>query len=101
MMGKVQAETHPSGFGLDLADKWPSYESRSSDAQGYAIRGISNLGNTCYMSAVLQCLFVLGKLRAGPKESFGMRRLLQSALFQSWSYGRQPQISYGLARYLD
>ncbi|CAD6264812.1 unnamed protein product [Miscanthus lutarioriparius] len=63
MTGKGQAESHPSGFGLDLADKWPSYESRSSDAQGYAIRGIPNLGNTCYMSAVLQCLFVLGKLQ--------------------------------------
>jgi ubiquitin carboxyl-terminal hydrolase 16/45 len=63
MMGKVQAESRPSGFGVDLADKWPSYESRSSDAQGYAIRGIPNRGNTCYMSAVLQCLFVLGKLQ--------------------------------------
>ncbi|OQU80840.1 hypothetical protein SORBI_3007G196000 [Sorghum bicolor] len=63
MTGKVQAESHPSGFGVDLADKWPSYGSRSSDSQGYAIRGIPNRGNTCYMSAVLQCLFVLGKLR--------------------------------------
>jgi ubiquitin carboxyl-terminal hydrolase 16/45 len=63
MTGKVQAESCPSVVGVDHANKLPRYESRSSDAQGYAIRGIPNRGNTCYMSAVLQCLFVLGKLR--------------------------------------
>ncbi|ONM30474.1 hypothetical protein ZEAMMB73_Zm00001d040058 [Zea mays] len=58
------AESRSSGFGvaMDLPDIWPCYESKPSDAQGYAVKGIPNLRNTCYRSAVLQCLFMLGKL---------------------------------------
>ncbi|KAB8109287.1 hypothetical protein EE612_045505 [Oryza sativa] len=29
------------------------------------IKGIPNLGNTCYLNSLLQCLLVLGRLRAG------------------------------------
>ena len=61
--GKVQAESRPSGFGVDFANKWPSYESRSSDAQGFDISRIPNLRNIGYRSAVLQYLSVPGKLR--------------------------------------
>nr|ACN34838.1 unknown [Zea mays] len=60
----LPAESRSSRFGvaMDLADIWPCYESKPSDAQGYAIKGIPNLRNTCYRSAVLQCLLMLGKL---------------------------------------
>jgi hypothetical protein len=60
----LPTESRSSRFGvaMDLADIWPCYESKPSDAQGYAIKGIPNLRNTCYRSAVLQCLLMLGKL---------------------------------------
>lgn len=46
-----------------FANKWPSHESRSSDAQSFDISRIPNLRNTSYRSAVLQYLSVPGKLR--------------------------------------
>jgi ubiquitin carboxyl-terminal hydrolase 16/45 len=76
------AESAPSGFvvAVDPADRWPCYESKSSDAQGYAIKGIPNLGNTCYLSAVLQCLFVLGKLRERMLTLDGPKSLITEVL---------------------
>jgi ubiquitin carboxyl-terminal hydrolase 16/45 len=32
---------------------------------GYAVRGIPNIANSCYMNALVQCLLVLDKLRTG------------------------------------
>jgi len=62
--GKVHAESRLSGFGVDFANKWPSYdyESRSSDAQGFDISRIPNLRNTGYRSAVFQYLSMPRKL---------------------------------------
>uniref|UniRef100_A0A0E0LX47 USP domain-containing protein n=1 Tax=Oryza punctata TaxID=4537 RepID=A0A0E0LX47_ORYPU len=39
----------------------------SGSVIGYAcpIKGITNLGNTCYLNSLVQCLLVLGRLRAG------------------------------------
>ncbi|KAJ1269292.1 hypothetical protein BS78_07G200200 [Paspalum vaginatum] len=35
-----------------------------SEEEGYAIKGIPNCGNTCYVSAMVQCLLALDKLQA-------------------------------------
>lgn len=52
-------------------DEWQRVPSNAMDddvsgyanGDGYVIRGIPNLGETCYMNATLQCLLALGKLR--------------------------------------
>jgi hypothetical protein len=57
----LSAESRPpvSGVAVDFADTWPCYESKPYGVRGYVIKGIPNLRNTCYLSAVLRCLFVL------------------------------------------
>ncbi|EEC83922.1 hypothetical protein OsI_29989 [Oryza sativa Indica Group] len=40
------------------------YASESVIGHAHAIKGIPNLGNTCYLNSLMQCLLVLGKLRA-------------------------------------
>lgn len=50
---------------LNLGDAWcAAADLGSVNAQGYAIRGMPNRGNTCYMNAMVQCLLALDKLRA-------------------------------------
>uniref|UniRef100_A0A0E0LX61 Ubiquitinyl hydrolase 1 n=1 Tax=Oryza punctata TaxID=4537 RepID=A0A0E0LX61_ORYPU len=41
-----------------------SHVSGLADGHAHAIKGILNLGNTCYLNSLVQCLLVLGKLRA-------------------------------------
>ncbi|KAF8653797.1 hypothetical protein HU200_061918 [Digitaria exilis] len=48
---------------LNFGDTWYGHEFRSANVQGYAIRGIRNRENTCYVNAILQCLLMLDKLR--------------------------------------
>ncbi|CAM0144457.1 unnamed protein product [Urochloa decumbens] len=73
MTGKIQAEGLASVSGVvpgpisglqNLGYEWHSHELGSANTQGYAIKGIPNIANTCYMNAILQCLLALDKLRA-------------------------------------
>ncbi|WVZ95130.1 hypothetical protein U9M48_040931 [Paspalum notatum var. saurae] len=80
-------ESRGDAFGSDVAplpvalSVLPSLGDTSYDkefglanVQGYAIKGIPNRGSTCYMSAMVQCLLVLDKLRArmlGPDPPLG------------------------------
>uniref|UniRef100_A0A0D9XA13 Ubiquitin carboxyl-terminal hydrolase n=1 Tax=Leersia perrieri TaxID=77586 RepID=A0A0D9XA13_9ORYZ len=55
----------------------------------HAIKGILNLGNTCYLNALVQCLLVLGKLRArmlGPDAPSGTLGTVLHDLFEQ-TYG--------------
>ncbi|KAG0524406.1 hypothetical protein BDA96_07G208400 [Sorghum bicolor] len=53
---------------LNLRDAWQWHAaeliSANAQEQGYAIKGMPNCGNTCYMNAMVQCLLALDKLRA-------------------------------------
>lgn len=73
--GEIQAGGGGHAFGfdmprdlatglLDLGDAWRAGELGSANSHGYAIRGMPNRGNTCYMNAMVQCLLALDKLRA-------------------------------------
>ncbi|KAJ1269289.1 hypothetical protein BS78_07G200000 [Paspalum vaginatum] len=48
----------------NLKDTYYHNVFRSANVQGYAIKGIPNRLNTCYVSAIVQCLLVLDKLQA-------------------------------------
>lgn len=96
MMGKLQAEGRASGFGvlprpvfglLDPRGKRHSHEFGSANMQDYAIRGIPNIANTCYMNAILQCLLALDKLRARmlAPDDRGLYALALAGLFEDTS----------------
>ncbi|KAK3120831.1 hypothetical protein QOZ80_8BG0642310 [Eleusine coracana subsp. coracana] len=53
-----EAEVEPAA-----ADDHALASGSNTDDSGYVIRGIPNIGNTCYMNVVVQCLLVLDKLR--------------------------------------
>ncbi|KAL6848392.1 hypothetical protein ACP4OV_021686 [Aristida adscensionis] len=47
-----------------LAAKCKGHSSGPADGQGKYVRGIPNRGRTCYMNALVQCLFVLKNMRS-------------------------------------
>ncbi|OEL34355.1 Ubiquitin carboxyl-terminal hydrolase 1 [Dichanthelium oligosanthes] len=71
----------------NLGDKKHSHEFGSASRQGYAIRGIPNNTNTCYMNAILQCLLALDKLRARllAPDDMGLFALALAELFEETS----------------
>ncbi|CAO2202643.1 unnamed protein product [Urochloa humidicola] len=86
MTGKLQAEGLASGL-PNLGDIWHSHELGSANMQDYAIKGIPNIANTCYMNAILQCLLALDKLRARllQHETKGPYALALKKLFEETS----------------
>ncbi|KAL6900743.1 hypothetical protein ACP4OV_005419 [Aristida adscensionis] len=66
LVGKVEASGHVSRLAYNpiIVTRALFNALRSVNWHGYAIRGIPNLGNTCYMNAMVQCLLMLDKLRA-------------------------------------
>lgn len=57
----------------------------------YGINGISNLGNTCYINATLQCLF-----KIQPLNDYFMSGLHLAEMNESNKLGSQGNISYAL-----
>ncbi|WVZ92051.1 hypothetical protein U9M48_038147 [Paspalum notatum var. saurae] len=54
----------PNPVSVNLKDTYYHNVFGSANVQGYAIKGIPNRLNTCYVSAIVQCLLVLDKLQA-------------------------------------
>lgn len=65
-------------------DKVHGHASGLTNGHGYAIRGLQNLGNTCYLNVLVQCLLVLDNLRArmlGPDAPTGSLGMALKELF--------------------
>ncbi|KAF0898184.1 hypothetical protein E2562_001828 [Oryza meyeriana var. granulata] len=61
--GGMTDNDEAGGHGSGLANRHV-HASGLADGHAHAIKGILNLGNTCYLNSLVQCLLVLGKLRA-------------------------------------
>jgi ubiquitin carboxyl-terminal hydrolase 16/45 len=77
-----KAGGHALGLSLDLSNLIQGLSNTfgSAHIHGYAIRGIPNMGNTCYFNAVVQCLLVLDKLRARMFEPDASKGLFAESL---------------------
>ncbi|KAG8048024.1 hypothetical protein GUJ93_ZPchr0008g11963 [Zizania palustris] len=75
--------------GMVIDDDEGGHTSGLSNGHAHNIKGILNLGNTCHLNSLVQCLLVLGKLRArmlGPDAPLGFIGKELNKLFED-AYG--------------
>ncbi|XP_062192297.1 ubiquitin carboxyl-terminal hydrolase 2-like [Phragmites australis] len=78
--------------------------SGSADGLGYVVRGMTNLRNTCYANALVQCLLVLDKLRMwmlGPDAPTGSIGMALKELFMQTRAGNDAGAMLNLEELLE